>query len=242
MTECEWCGYKQLLFDVDGRESLLIVPHQPLPGNPWVWRTEFFGAFDTVDRALLAKGWHIGYHRVSDMYGCQMSIEYLRAYQEYVEKAFDLNARPVLFGFSRGGLYAVNYAAAYPKRVGGLYLDAPVMDIRSWPGGLGVGKGAPDCWRECMKWYGLTEDTLSGFAQNPLDYASRLAKENIPIVGVVGLTDSVVPYEENLKLFASAFEAAGGHILVIEKPECEHHPHSLESPTPIVKFIENYCV
>lgn len=242
MVESEWNGYRRADFEVDGRASLLIFPEHPLPGNPWVWRTEFFGAFDTVDRALLAKGWHIGYHRVSNMYGCQASVEYLRAFQNYVEEHFRLHLRPVLFGFSRGGLYAVNYAVAYPGRVGGLYLDAPVMDIRSWPGGLGTGCGDADCWQECMRWYGLTEDTAPGFAQNPLDQASRLAAAGIPVVGVVGLVDGVVPYEENLKQFTPRFRAAGGRIRVIEKPGCDHHPHSLTDPAPVVEFIEKYCM
>jgi len=34
-----------------------VFPDNPLPDKPWVWRTEFFGAFDTVDTALLDKGW-----------------------------------------------------------------------------------------------------------------------------------------------------------------------------------------
>ncbi len=241
MQDSVWNGYRRVDFEVDGRPSLLIVPTYPLPGNPWVWRTEFFGAFDQVDRALLEKGWHIGYHKVSDMYGCQPAIEYLRAYQDYVEEQFRLDRHPVLFGFSRGGLYAVNYAVAYPSRVGGLYLDAPVMDIRSWPGGFGEGCGDPVCWQECMKWYGLTEAFAPGFAQNPLDQAARLAAAGIPVVGVVGLKDGVVPYEENLGAFVPRFRAAGGHIAVYKKPECDHHPHSLENPAPVVEFIETYC-
>lgn len=241
MNESVWNGYRRADFEVDGRPSLLIFPEHPLPGNPWVWRTEFFGAFDMVDRALLAKGWHIGYHQVSNMYGCQTSIEYLRAYQDYVEEHFQLDRHPVLFGFSRGGLYAVNYTAAYPSRVGGLYLDAPVMDIRSWPGGFGVGCGAPGCWEECMRWYGLSVASAPGFAQNPLDQVDRLVAADIPIIGVVGLKDGVVPYEENLGAFVPKYRAAGGRIKVLKKPECDHHPHSLEDPTPVVEFIETYC-
>lgn len=242
MKTSDWNGYKRLDFDVDGRESLLICPHEPLPGNPWVWRTEFFGIYDTVDRALLAKGWHIGYHRVSNMYGCQASVELLRAYQDYVEREFHLNLRPVLFGFSRGGLYAVNYATAYPFRVGGLYLDAPVLDVRSWPGGFGGGVGDPGCWEECKRWYGLTDATAPGFAQNPLDQAERLAHTGLPIISVVGLADDVVPYAENMQLFIPRYRTAGGRIEVIKKPGCGHHPHSLENPAPVVEFIERYCM
>ena len=60
MTESVWEGYRRVDFEVDGRASLLIFPENPLPGNPWVWRTEFFGAFDMAVRDLLDKGWQIG--------------------------------------------------------------------------------------------------------------------------------------------------------------------------------------
>lgn len=52
----------------------------------------------------------------------------MRKFQAYLEEKFALSARAVLFEFSRGGLYAVNYAAAYPEKNAKLYLDAPVLD------------------------------------------------------------------------------------------------------------------
>ena len=36
---------------------------------------------------------------------------------------------------SRGGLIALNWAIDNPDRVSAVYVDAPVCDIRSWPGG-----------------------------------------------------------------------------------------------------------
>ena len=84
---------------------------------------------------MLQEGYFLLYYKVSDMYGCPQAVEYMRHFHTYVTKEFDLYPKPVLFGFSRGGLYAVNYAAAYPQEVDALYLDAPVLDIRSWPGG-----------------------------------------------------------------------------------------------------------
>ncbi|MBQ8684130.1 MAG: alpha/beta hydrolase [Clostridia bacterium] len=234
-------GMDQLNFKYNGRDSVIIVPKHPLPGNPWVWRAEFFDAFPAVDVALAEQGWHIGYHMVSNLYGCQASIEYLRDFQDMVEREYHLHRQPVMLGFSRGGLYAVNYAAAYPSRIGGLYLDAPALDIRSWPGGLGAGTGDERCWKECMALYGLTEHSAPGFAQNPLDQAERVAAAGIPVVAVAGLADDIVPYEENLKLFASRFRKAGGHIQVFGKPGVGHHPHSLTDPTPVVDFIRRYC-
>lgn len=235
----DWNGYQRMDFTVDGRDSFIVCPREACPGNPWVWRAEFFGAFDGADRALLEQGWHLAYHRVSDMYGCPQAVKWMREFYEAVVGDFRLSKTPVLFGFSRGGLYAFQYACAYPDDVLALYLDAPVLDIRSWPGakGASISQNA-ELWRECLQWYGLTEETAATFRENPLDKAAALAKiGKVPILLVAGLTDRSVPYSENGAILKDTYRAAGGELLAIEKPDCDHHPHSLEDPTPIVDWI-----
>jgi len=64
-----------------------------------------------------------------------------------------------------------------------------------------------------------------------------LAKTGIPVIIVAGGADETVPYEENGELFVKRFRAAGGVIEEYVKPECGHHPHSLEDPRPIVEFL-----
>lgn len=146
-------------FLVNGRESFCDCPEKPLEGNPWIWRAEFFGAFAQADKALLERGWHLAYHKVSDLYGCPSAIQWMHEFRETAVKELELSQKAVLFGFSRGGLYACNYALTYPAEVSALYLDAPVLDIRSWPGGKGTGCGAEREWQECLSCYGLTEKT-----------------------------------------------------------------------------------
>lgn len=238
VIQSDYDGYRKLTFTVGGRESLIICPKDALPGNPWVWRAEFFGAFDMADRALLAKGWHLAYHCVSNMYGCPQAIEWMHAFYLAAVTAFDLSKKAALFGFSRGGLYAFHYACAYPDEVSLLYLDAPVLDIRSWPGGKGASKSPSEAlWAECLGWYGLDEQTAETFSGNPVDRASFLAKTGIPILLVAGLSDDVVPYAENGALLYARYRAAGGVVDAIEKPGCGHHPHSLEDPSPIVAWV-----
>ena len=65
------------------------------------------------------------------MYGSPGAVAHMRVFQEYVTAAFGLAPQTVLFGFSRGGLYACNYAMEHPERVLLLYLDAPVLDLLS---------------------------------------------------------------------------------------------------------------
>ncbi|MBB6731396.1 alpha/beta fold hydrolase [Cohnella zeiphila] len=237
----EWEGHERIDFMVDGREGFLILPKEPAAGRPWVWRAEFFDAFAYADRALLAQGWCLAYYRISDMYGCPGAVERMRQFQDYAEEKFDLAKRTVLFGFSRGGLYSFNYAAAHPERVRLLYLDAPVLDIRSWPGGLGAGPGSAFEWSLCLAVYGLTEETARDAKVSPLDQVEPVAAAGIPILIVAGDADEPVPYEENGALLAERYRELGGTIETIVKPGVGHHPHSLSDPAPIVAFVQEHA-
>ena len=233
-TESRWNGWRQISFTVEERESFVICPEKAAPGAPWVWRCEFFHAFDAADRALLRMGWHLAYHCVSDLYGCPEAIDKMHAFYKVVTEALGLSRQAVLFGFSRGGLYAVNYAARYPYETALVYLDAPVLDIRSWPCGPG---GDARCAEECLRLYGLTPKTLADFRGNALEEAETLAGARIPVLIVAGGADVTVPYDENGAIFARRMAAAGGIVETIVKPECGHHPHSLDDPQPITDWI-----
>lgn len=232
-----WRGFERIDFEFEGHACILVRPERAAEGNPWVWRAEFFDAFAQADEAMVRNGWHVAYVSLSDRYGCPSAVEDMEAFRRHLVKAFGLNDKPAVFGFSRGGLYTVNYALTYPGHTGKVYIDAPVLDIRSWPGGKGRGIGDQKCWQECMQCYGLTEETAKEFAMNPLDRAEELAKSGIPVLIVAGGADEVVPYEENGAPFVKRFREAGGEIREYVKPECGHHPHSLQDPAPIVAFL-----
>ncbi|MBQ8953147.1 MAG: prolyl oligopeptidase family serine peptidase [Clostridia bacterium] len=236
-TQSTWRGFPREDFEFEGHQCILVHPHEARPGRPWVWRAEFFDAFAQVDEAMARAGYFIAYVRLSDRYGCPSAVEDMEAFRRMLVEKYQLRDRPHIFGFSRGGLYSVNYALTYPEHTGRLYLDAPVLDIRSWPGGQGKGDGDEKCWRECLTCWGLTEETAKTFARNPLDRAEELAKLHIPVVLVAGGADTAVPFDENGLPFAARFRRAGGQIQVIVKPACGHHPHSLEDPSPIVAFL-----
>ena len=120
-----------------------------------------------------------------------------------------------------------------------LYGDAPVCDIRSWPGGKGTGKGSEADWKQALKAYQLTEETAATFKGNPVDRLSALAKAKIPILHVVGDADLVVPIAENSNVIEQRYQALGGPMKVIHKPGVGHHPHALDDPRPIVDFIHS---
>ena len=237
-----WKGYERNDFIFENRSSILVKPKKPLKGNLWVWRAEFFDAFPSVDMALLEKGYFLVYHYVSNMYGCPKSIDLMHNFYLYMIKEFELSAKPEIFGFSRGGLYAANFAARYSSYINVLYLDAPVLDIKSWPGGKGRGLNSANEWKECLECYGLNEETVMTFKENPIDKAEFLAEHKIPVILVVGDADDLVPYEENGEIFDKLYRKKGDHIKTIIKPGVGHHPHSLQDPTSIVDFILSYPI
>lgn len=232
-----WKGYERQDFYLKGREGIIIKPDKPAEGKPWVWRTEFFDAFSYADMDLLKKGWHIIYYRISNMYGCPEAVALMKDFKEYVVDNFKLSSKAVLFGFSRGGLYAFNYTAKYPEDVSMLYLDAPVLNILSWPGGKGSGCGAEKEWKECLDIYGLDEKAVINFQGNPLNKIEAVAKAGIPIIMVAGDKDDIVPFEENGGELVRLYKEWHGKLKLILKPGVGHHPHSLERPDEIVKFI-----
>jgi pimeloyl-ACP methyl ester carboxylesterase len=227
-----WNGFERLDFTVAGRACTLVVPANVAPGRPWIWRTEFFGHEPQADIALLGRGWHVATIDAKNMYGGPKAMALFGQFYAHVVTHARLSQRVVLEGFSRGGLYAVNFAAAHPTRVAALYLDAPVLDIRSWPG-----RSRPKEWAECLEAYGLSEESLGHFRGNPIDRVRALAGGKIPVLAVCGDADTTVPFADNTAIFEKRYRELGGTIEVILKPGVEHHPHSLKDPAPIVDFL-----
>ncbi len=231
-----WGGYERLDFLVDDRACILVRPKTPLPGNPWIWRMEFFGAFPQADLALLAKGYSVAYMDVQNMYGAPVALDHLDKFYADLESHYQLAPKVVLEGFSRGGLFALNWAERNPGKVASLYLDAPVCDFKSWPGGKGHGESSPKDWENLKKAYGLTDEQALAYP-TPLDDLKPLADAKIPILVVCGDLDTTAPVAENTAILEQRYKALGGEIKVIHKPGVAHHPHSLADPTPIVDFL-----
>jgi pimeloyl-ACP methyl ester carboxylesterase len=237
VTKSTWNGYERLEFTVEGRTCQLVLPATPAPGRPWIWRTEFVDTEPQADLALLARGWHVGYMDVKAMYGAPRAIALMGAFYAHVVTFYDLSNRVVLEGFSRGGLFAFNFAVAHPKHVAALYLDAPVLDIRSWPGRI---RGSKE-WTECLAAYNLTEEAVATYKGGPLDHVEAVAKAGIPIIAVCGDADTTVPLAENTAILEKRYRELGGDIRVILKPGGDHHPHSLKDPAPIVEFLVQHA-
>jgi len=230
-------GFRGAEFSLDGIDMKVVEPWKANPDHSWIMRVRFFGHEPQVDISLLERGFHLVYCDLAGLYGNrEAEVRMTRCFMAMLVRG--MQCKVALEGFSRGGLAAYNWAAANPEKISCVYADAPVLDIRSWPGGLGRGAGSDADMVKCMEAYGLANrEALDAFEGNPLDKARILAKSGKPMLHVYGEEDSVVPPEENTLLFASKIRALGGDIRLIAKPGVGHHPHSLSNPSRITEFI-----
>lgn len=230
-------GFEQLDFINDEVEYKVVKPKKVLADKPWVWRARFWGHEPQTDIALLERGFHIVYCDVSDLYGNAEAVgRWNRCYSLMINAGLD--AKPALEGMSRGGLIIYNWASENLDKVSCIYADAPVLDAKSWPGGLGKGIGSTQDWNNLKQKYGIATDSIPlNFRGWPIHKSELFAKSTIPLLHICGVADDVVPVAENTELFAKNIRDNGGDITTIYKPDVGHHPHSLKNPSVIVDFI-----
>lgn len=242
-------GYKGFMYQNGAVRYYIVEPHWVANDSPWIWRARFWGHEPQVDIALLESGFYLTYCDVSDMYGSPEAVERWNEFYALAIRA-GLNKKVVLEGMSRGGLIIYNWAASNLDKVACIYADAPVMDFKSWPLGLGLSVGSEEDANRLLKAYKFqtVKDALV-WQNNPVDHAGILAKAKIPLLHVVGDVDDVVPVSENTAVFAKRLAEHGYSLKMIHKPHVGHHPHSLNNPQSIVDFIleatglkKNKCV
>lgn len=238
----EWKGFARVDFTIDGRACLVVAPKQVAEGRPWIWRARFFGHEPQADIALLERGFHLVHMDVANLYGSPQAVSHWTEFYAHLVGKHGFAKKVALEGMSRGGLIVYNWAKANPEKVACIYADAPVCDIRSWPGGKGAGKGSKGDWERCKKAYGINEEEAGEFEGNPIDGLEPLAKAGVPLLHICGAADEVVPMSENTEVLKKRYEALGGSIRVIAKEGVGHHPHSLKDPKEIVDFILNRTV
>jgi len=229
-------------FKTQGRNAKIVFPKKTNDENLWIWRARFWGHEPQADIALLERGYHLVYIDVAGLFGSNKAVKIWNGFYHYVVNKYNLNRKVVLEGMSRGGLIVYNWAAQNTNKVFCIYVDAPVCDIKSWPGGLYKAERSEQDWQECLNLYGLDEKSVLDFKGNPVETAVKVAEAKIPVLHVCGASDKLVPYAENTAKLEENFKAAGGDIKIILKEGVGHHPHSLVNPKPIVDFIVEHTM
>jgi pimeloyl-ACP methyl ester carboxylesterase len=230
-------GFACADFNFTGTDCKIVKPKWSAPGHPFIWRARFWGHEPQADIALLEHGFHLVYCNAAELFGNDEAIARWNNFYALLQKA-GLAKKAALEGMSRGGVYVFNWAAVNPSKVACVYVDNPVLDLKSWPGAKGRGPGSPDDWEIFKKDYGYkSEEEAKSFAGSPIDKTAQIAKGKYPILVLCADADEAVPPEENTLPFEKKIKALNGNITVFIKHGFHHHPHSLPNPAPIVDFI-----
>ena len=210
----KWKGFDQYTFAYQDREAIVVCPKHAATGNPWIWRPAFFGAFASVDEELLRRGFHVAYYDLTHLYGSPRARKSGTDFYWNMVRMYGLSPKVTLEGFSRGGLFAYNWAADHPDKVACIYVDAPVCNVFSWPGRSPENAGL---WKGLLEEWGLADDQMNSFSGNPIDRLKPLTDAGIPVICVCGDSDKVVPFSENSAIVRQRYTAMGAPFELIDR-------------------------
>lgn len=217
-------------FEFNGYKAIVKIPANF--NGEWIWKTEFFYAFDALERELYNDGFARVYYAISDKYGSPNSIKLMYEFYNYIIEKYKFNPKCFLVGFSRGGLYAFNFALKHPECVKKLYLDAPVLDLRTWPRRT---KKFDEIYlyEQVLIEYNFTnKDEYLNYKHYPVYEFKKYFSYKIPTLLVAGKNDTTVSFYKNANKmikFALSNNLENFYYYVKEglaKDGGDHHPHS----------------
>ena len=239
----QW-GCARMDFGVPAGRGFVILPAKPAreKDRPWIWYAPSFlekpyplpkELHAWYMRQWLAAGIAIGGVDVGESWGNPAGRAGFTEFHAAAVRRFDLDPKACMFGQSRGGLFAYNWAVEHPSSVrciGGVY---PVCNLRI----------AAVQEKVCAA-YGLPMKQLlaAGAEHNPVERLAPLAKAGVPIFHVHGDEDKVVPIEEHTGELARRYRDLGGKIEVLVIPGKGHEEVSeyFQCP-PFLEFFLRQC-
>ncbi|MBQ9338429.1 MAG: prolyl oligopeptidase family serine peptidase [Lentisphaeria bacterium] len=231
-TTDTWQGGTRHRFTLFGCETWVVEPVEPAQGNRWFAVPEWPTAYPTRNGAaeLLRLGFYMVHIRLFGQYACPEAVEVMYSFYEWMrERGFA--EKGAMIGMSLGGLYSFRFAETHPECVACIYADAPVCD-------LGFGLERDYRVDGIMKSYHLTDrQQMADHPLSPVNNYSAMVKAGIPVLMILGLDDNVVNHKTNGSLLAERYQAAGGTVRVVGRESWGHHPHGLDDPAQIVRFI-----
>jgi len=243
MNEITWYGYRGVAFEFEGKRATLIFPEQPNQNRDWTLKAEYREAFPNTEVALLKEGFHAAWLENETRWATKSDCDRKARFVDYLHETYGLRDKCVPVGMSCGGAHAVNFAGFYPDKVACLFIDAPVLNFLSNPGGYVHKGGDSKVWdTEFQKAYpGITRADLLHFDNHPIHNIPTIKAHHIPIILLYGEQDMSVDYADNGLMLEQAYEPDNPELKVICRRFQGHHPHGLADPKPIVDFVLASC-
>lgn len=238
--ESDFYGFKQIEFEFEDKKAILVYPNNSREDKKWCFKTEYFSAFPDFQIEMLNRGYFVAHIQNETRWCLETDTVRQANFAKYLHNEFGLAEKFLAIGMSCGGMQAIYLAAKFPEVVAAIYIDAPVVNYLSCPGG--VGKGGLKAFEEFHNATGLSMSDLINYRKHPQDYIPKLIENKIPVFMVAGDSDTVVPYEENGKILEEAYKQNNIDISIVIKTGCNHHPHGLVDNSPIIEFAEKYYI
>ena len=233
--------YRMKRFEFADREALIVFPEKAEEKRRWMLKTEYFGAFPQLEYELLDRGWHLAYLKNRSRWGTLEDLDAKYAFSKEIGSKWHLSPRCVPVGMSLGGLHAVKQAALYPDMVSCLYLDAPVINILSYPFGFAGQTEERDSVRqEALNALSLDMIGMISYRDHPLDHIPELIRYRIPVCLVWGDSDTTVPFAQNGAEVLKAYQKTDIPFLTQSKPGVAHHPHGPADMREAIDFITRF--
>lgn len=231
--ESEWHGRVRHDFRFEDRDVIVVEPSTPAPNSPWVWRPAFFDAFPAIDMRLLDEGYHIVYFDLTDEWGRPQALDAGEKFYELMTGTYGLNRKVVMEGLSRGGYYSLRWGQLHPESVACLLLDNPLCDLYEL-------KRNDEWWADVIAKWGFEGDgpVYDEFRDNAIYNIGVLADNRVPILALSGGSDTIVPYEKNIKIVKDVYLRNGAPIKSIVRPGGGHHPHGLDNPDAVLPYLD----
>lgn len=201
------------VFRVEGRTAFVIFTQLKTTNAPipWVWYAPTLpGLPGPEERWMFERFTNAGLAivgiDVGESYGSPDGRALYSAFYKELTGRRGLAPKAVLLGRSRGGLMTLSWAADNADKVAGFAGIYPVCNIASYPG-VASASGA----------YHLTPAEFSAKLKehNPIDRLAALAKAGVPLFGIHGDVDKVVPLDANSGEVKKRYEALGGKMQLI---------------------------
>ncbi len=244
-----WCNCTRHIFKFQGVEAWIVEPHvreirgQYTSSNfpeekkvrKWFWVPQWPSAFPNRNgvQQLLELGYYMVHVSIHDTFCNADGIRRVYDFYKFL-RSMNFAEKGAFIGMSFGGLYSMRILAEHPEIGSCAYLDAPVCDLNFYEF---TNRDRTDM----AKAYGFTDvDQLKNHPLSPVNNYMPVVKAGIPIFLLLPLSDGTVEPETNGGLLAERYAAAGGPITLMKRPAWGHHPHGLDNPLELVKFILKY--
>lgn len=229
-----WMGGIRHQIISDGYTAWVVEPTFPTAEKKWFWLPEWPTAFPERNgvKELIKLGFYMVHINVFGKFANEEAVAAMYSFYNYLTR-LGFAEKGAFIGMSMGGLYTFRFVETHPETACCIYADAPVCDL-SW---------RQDNKRqdavEVSRAYGFGDDVeaVKDHPLSPVNNYRNMVKHKIPLLMILGLADTVVDAEKNGLLLVSRWREAGGEAELISRPSWGHHPHGLDDPGRIVRFI-----